>query len=98
MLQELLLRRCLAALLSWRRIAALECKRTSLLACHLWREHQLRSVRLIFKAWHDVAVVATAQSRFVMQLLSVEDRAMLRSSLGAWRARCHIKQNVSSWR
>ena len=98
MLQELLLRRCLAALLSWHRIAALECKRTSLLAGHLWREHQLRSVRLIFRAWHDVAAVATAQSSFVMQLLSVGDRTMLRSSLRAWRAQCRTKQSVSSGR
>lgn len=95
MLQELLLRHCVAALLSWNRIAALEGKRTSLLAQHLRREHQLRSVRLAFKAWHDVAAAATAQSSFVMQLLSVEDRVMLTSSLRAWRAQCHSKQNVS---
>ena len=98
MLQELLLRRCVLALLSWHRIAALEGKRTSLLAQHLRREHRLRSVRLAFKAWHDVAAVATAQSSFVMQLLSVEDRAMLTRTLRAWRAQCHAKQNVSSVR
>ena len=95
MLQELLLRRCVAVLLSWHRIAALEGKRTTLLAQHLRREHQLRSVRLAFKAWHDVAAVATAQSSFVMHLLSVEDKAMLSRTLRAWRAWCHSKQKES---
>ena len=97
-LQELLLRRCVAALLSWHRIAALERKRTSLLADQLWRQHQLRSVRLAFQAWRDAAAVATAQSSFVMQLLSVEDKAMLTGSLRAWRAQCHTQQSVSSLR
>lgn len=98
LLQELLLRRCVAALLSWHRIAALEGKRTSLLAHHLRLEHQLRSVRLAFKAWHDVAAVATAQSSFVMQLLSGGERAMLTGTLRAWQAQCCTKQNVSSVR
>lgn len=98
MLQELLLRRCVEVLLSWHRIAALEGKRTSLLAHHLRLEHQLRSVRLAFKAWHNLAAVATAQSSFVMQLLSLEERAMLAKTLRAWRARCYTKQNVSSVR
>ncbi|KAL3153236.1 hypothetical protein ABBQ38_011589 [Trebouxia sp. C0009 RCD-2024] len=96
--EELLLRRCVAALLSWQRIAALETKRTSLLAHHLRQQHQLRSVRLAFQAWRDAAAVATAQSSFVMQLLSVEDRAMLAGSLRAWRAQCHVQYSVSSKR
>ena len=98
LLQELLLRRCVAALLSWHRIAVLEGKRTTLLAQHLRRECQLRSVRLAFKAWHDVAAVATAQSSFVMHLLSAEDRAMLTGTLRAWRDQCHIEQITSSMR
>ena len=88
----------MTALHGWRRVAALESKRTSLLAAQLQRQHQLRSARLVFRAWHDVAAVAQAQSSFVIQLLSVKDRTLLSGSLRAWRAQCGLRQSVTQLR
>lgn len=98
MVQELLLRHCVAALLGWHRIAALEGRRAHLLADHLRKEHTLRRIQAMLRAWHSVSEVATAQTSFILQSLSSDDRSVMTDVLRGWQARCHLRQRMNAFR
>lgn len=97
-IQELLLRRCVAALRSWHRIAAVESWRTGMLVDHMRKQHALQLVRAVIRAWHRDSELASAQSSFIIQSLPVYERAVLTAAVRGWRGRCQLRSRASVFR
>ena len=85
LLQEVLLRRCIAALHTWRRIAAAQQRRTNLLLGHAGHARQHRLAASTFEAWRQVVEGAKAEAAFIFHSLSAEDKALLLATVTAWR-------------
>lgn len=85
LLQEILLRRCIAALHAWRRIAAAQQRRTNLLLGHAGHAQQHRLAASSFKAWRQVLEGAKAEAAFIFHSLSAGDKALLLATVTAWR-------------
>lgn len=86
-LQEILLRRCVAALHAWQRIAAARRRRTSLLVEHATQEQQHKLVSSIFSAWRKAVDGAKAAAAFILHSLSAADRGLLLAAVTAWKGR-----------
>ena len=97
-MQELLLRQCKAALQAWKRIAALERRRDSMMSDCFRQNQMVQTARLAMKAWHQLSEAAAAQAAFILQSLPAHDWAVLRTALRGWRGRCQLLQRVIALR
>ena len=97
-MQELLLRHCTLALQAWHHTAAMQHRRNCMMADCFRNEQMLKKARLMLKAWQHASEAATAQTCFILQSLSTQDRAGLRTALKGWQGRCQLTSRVNAIR
>ena len=86
-MQEILLRRCVAALHAWRRVAAARQRRTSLLLEHATQAQQHKLLSASFSAWQKAVEGAKAAAAFILHSLSAADKGLLLAAVTAWKGR-----------
>ena len=84
--QEVLLRRCISALHAWRRVAATERQRSSLLLQHVASRQQAKLAGSSFAAWGQLVEGAKAEAAFIMHSLEPAAKGLMKAAVGAWRA------------
>lgn len=85
-LQEVLLRRCISALHAWRRLAATERRRSSLLLQHLASTQQAKQARSSFAAWRQLVEGPKTEAAFIMHSLPPADKGLMQAAVRAWAA------------
>ena len=96
--QEILLRRCVAALHAWHRIAAASRRRTSLLLQHATQAKQHRLLSASFSAWRQSVEGAKAAAAFILHSLSAADKGLLLAAVTAWKRRATQTRRLQALR